>query len=36
MRIFECYKLIKTGTYIKLVNGQDLYEGKKNQKEHNK
>ena len=28
MRIFESYKLVKSGFYIKFVDGNDLYEGK--------
>ena len=28
MRIFENYKLVKSGLYIKFVDGNDLYEGK--------
>ena len=28
MKLFEEYKLVKSGYYILFVNGDDLYEGK--------
>lgn len=29
MRLFEEYKLVKSGCYIQFINGADLYEGKR-------